>query len=372
MGNAALAGLPWLTTITAPPSIKLLGELGVILLLFEIGLESTIPQMLRVGPASMLVVFFESGGTFVLGWVAAALLLPASSSYVHGFVGATLTATSVGITGRVLKDQGLIRRPESRIVMGAAVLDDVVALVVLATAVGAITSAGHGAGLSVLATGAILAKATVFLAGSLVIGTLISPRIFKLASNLRTHGLLLALSLAICFALSWLAAAASLAPLIGAFAAGLILKKAIYKDLTDGGKHALHDLVNPISSFLVPIFFVLMGAHTDLRAFAQPATLGLGVALTAGVAITATGVATILRFLMPGVKGLSVAIGMIPRGEVTLIFASTGLGLTISGIPVVSPQTFSALVIMVFLTALMTPPLLKWSFGRGGSSGGSA
>jgi Kef-type K+ transport system membrane component KefB len=364
MGNAALAGLPWAEAVAQSPAIVFLGQLGVILLLFEIGLESTIAQMLKVGPASMLVVLFESGGTFVLGWVAGALLLPGSSPYVHAFLGATLTATSIGITVRVLKDQGVAGRTESRIVVAAAVLDDVVALVVLATAVGAITSAGQGGIMSFAATGAILGKATAFLVGSLVIGTIVSPRIFRLASSLRTKGMLLALSLAICFSLSWLAALASLAPLMGAFAAGLILKKVAYRDLADRGRHDLRALVGPISSFLVPIFFVLMGAHTDLRAFLQPRVLLLALALTAGVAIAASGVALVLRILLPRVNPLPVAIGMMPRGEVTLIFAGIGLSLNIAGVPVFNREIFSAVVAMVFLTAVMTPPLLAWSFKR--------
>jgi len=367
LGNAALVGVPWLAGVTTPAAIALLGQFGVILLLFEIGLESTIAQMLKVGPASLFVVLFENGGTFVLGWAAGALLLPESSSYVHAFLGATVTATSIGITARVLKDQGVANRTESRIVMGAAVLDDVVALVALATAVGAISSAGQGTVLSVSATGAILGKATAFLVGSLVIGTIVSPRIFRLASAVWTHGMLLALSLAICFTLSWLASVAGLAPLMGAFAAGLILKKVAYKDLAERSEHSLRDLVSPISSFLVPIFFVVMGAHTDLRAFLQPGVLLLAGALTAGVAIGAVGVALAVRMVLPRVDAIPIAIGMMPRGEVVLIFAGMGLSLTVGGAPVYTAETFSAIVAMVFLTAMATPPLLAWSFRRGRS-----
>jgi Kef-type K+ transport system membrane component KefB len=175
---------------------------------------------------------------------------------------------------------------------------------------------------------------------------------------------LLALGLAFCFLLSWLSSVIGLAPIVGAFAAGLILEEAHYRDFVSRGEHGLEELVRPISSFLVPVFFVLMGMRTDLRAFAGAGVLALAAALTVvaiiGKQVCAGGV------LEKGVDRLSVGIGMIPRGEVGLIFANIGLALTVGGHPVVSKESFSAVVVMVIVTTMATPPLLKWSLGRRG------
>jgi len=362
LGNAALAGVPWAGTITDSPSIALFGQLGVILLLFEVGLGTTVAEMLQAGPSALLVACLGTTGTFVLGYAAGALLLPGASHYIHAFLGVTLTATSIGITVRVLYDRRLIRRPEARVILGAAVIDDVIGLVLLATIAAAITAAGQGEAVTVGATGVILSKAVAFLVGSLVIGSAVSPRIFALGARLPVHGVLLATSLGICFALSWLASISGLAPIIGAFAAGVILKKVHYKDFADRGERNLEHLIRPISSFLAPIFFVLVGARTDLTAFARPGVLALAAALT-GAAVVGK-LACALGVVDRRARRFPVAAGMMPRGEVSLIVASMGLGLAVGGEPVINAETFSAIVAMVFVTAMATPPLLAWSFRR--------
>jgi Kef-type K+ transport system membrane component KefB len=173
---------------------------------------------------------------------------------------------------------------------------------------------------------------------------------------------LLALGLAFCFLLSWLASAIGLAPIVGAFAAGLILEQVHYRDFTDRGEHHLEELVQPISAFLVPVFFVLMGMHTDLRSFAQPGVLSLAGALVA-VAIIGKQ-ACYFGVIGKGIDRLSVGIGMIPRGEVGLIFANIGIALTVKGERVIDAATYSAVVVMVIATTMVTPPLLKWSLNR--------
>jgi Kef-type K+ transport system membrane component KefB len=174
---------------------------------------------------------------------------------------------------------------------------------------------------------------------------------------------LLALGLAFCFSMSWVASAIGLAAIVGAFAAGLILEEVHYRDYVDRGEHGLEELIHPISQFLVPIFFVLMGMRTDLTVFAEPGVLGLAAALTiaaiVGKQICALGV------LEKGVDRLSIGIGMIPRGEVGLIFANIGLTLMIAGERIVDDSTFAATVVMVVVTTIVTAPALEWSLRRG-------
>jgi Kef-type K+ transport system membrane component KefB len=362
LGNLHLAGAPWLEPMKHDPTLDMLSRLGVLVLLFEVGLESTVAQMLKVGVSSLLVAALGVAAPFALGWGVSAWLLPESSVYVHLFLGATLCATSVGITARVLKDLGRSQTPEARIILGAAVMDDVLGLVILAVVTGVIAAADAGGALSYADVAMTFAKATVFLVGSLALGVRLSPRLFSLASRLRAHGVLLAVGLAFCFVLAYLADAIGLAPIVGAFAAGLILENLHYRDFVDRGEHALDDLIRPISAFLVPVFFVLMGMRTDLRSFADVGLLGLAAVLTA--AAVAGKQLCSLGVLEKGLDRLTVGIGMIPRGEVGLIFANIGVTLVVAGERVVDEGTFSAVVVMVVVTTVVTPPALKWSLGR--------
>jgi Kef-type K+ transport system membrane component KefB len=281
---------------------------------------------------------------------------------VHAFIGATLTATSVGITARVLKDLGRLQSNEARIILGAAVIDDVLGLVILAVVTDVISAADRGGNLAATDILWTLVKAAGFLIGSLTLGALFSRKLFTLASKLRARGVLLAIGLAFCFLLSWLANVIGLAPIVGAFAAGLILEDAHYRDFKGKGEHGLEELVHPISSFLVPIFFVLMGMRTDLRSFAEPGVLGLAAALTV-VAILGKQVCS-LGVLGKNVDRITVGIGMIPRGEVGLIFANIGLALTVAGQRIIDEALFSAIVVMVVVTTMVTPLGLKWSLQR--------
>lgn len=362
LGNVSLIGYSGFERIESDHIIDILSRIGVIILLFEVGLESTVGQMLKVGASSLLVAVLGVAAPFGLGWLVGAWLLPDHSPYVHAFIGATLTATSVGITARVLKDLERAKTKEARVILGAAVIDDVLGLVILAVVSGVIGAADRGGSISSIDVLLIVAKAGLFLVGSLVIGVLTSRKLFGLASRLRARGVLLATGLAFCFFLSWVASEIGLAPIVGAFAAGLILEDVHYRDFVDRGEHGLEDLIRPISSFLVPIFFVLMGMRTDLRSFAEPGVLVLALVLT--VAAVLGKQACALGVLGKGIDRLSIAIGMVPRGEVGLIFANMGLSLTVAGEHIVDRPTFSALVVMVIVTTMITPPLLKWSLGR--------
>ena len=363
LGNLDLFGATWFRGLAADPTIGILAQLGVVLLLFQVGLESTVRDMLRVGVPSFLVATLGVIAPFALGWGVGALLLPHETWYAHAFLGATLTATSVGITARVLADLGKGATPEARVIGGAAVIDDVMGLVILAVVAGIIIGVDRGQPLSLAQTGLVLAKATLFLVGALGLGVYLSPRLFALASRLRGQDVLLAVALAVCFVLAYLASAIGLAAIVGAYAAGLILEDVHFREFTERGERHLRDLVAPIASFLVPVFFVLMGLKVDLRAFAHPEVLGLAALLI--VAAIAGKQACALGAVGGGLDRLSVGIGMIPRGEVGLIFASIGSTLTIAGQPVVSPPVFAAVVIMVVVTTLVTPPALSWSLGRG-------
>ena len=362
LGNLRWAGIEFLEPIKHAPSIDMLASLGVLLLLFEVGLESTVTQMMKVGLSAALVALIGVVTPFALGWIVTAWLLPNAALYVHIFLAATLTATSVGITARVLKDLGRSTSDEARIILGAAVIDDVLGLIVLAAVVGIIKASSSSESFSYLPLSAIILKAVVFLVGAIAVGVLATPTVFRIVAKLRGRGALLVSGLTFCLFLSWLAAIAGLAPIVGAFAAGLVLEELHSRAFVERGEKSLEELIEPISSFLTPIFFVLMGMRTDMGSFSEFQTVGLAAALTV-VAIVGKQACS-LGVIGKGIDRLSVGIGMVPRGEVGLIFAGVGLKLSHDSHPIISATTFSAIVVMVIATTLITPPALKWSLAR--------
>ena len=364
LGNLSILGFHGMDYLKTNEVISALAEIGVIFLLFEVGLESNIKDMMEVGMSSFLVATVGVICPMILGWWISSFFLPESGSLVHVFIGATLCATSVGITARVLRDLGKTNEKEARIILGAAVIDDVMGLVVLAAVSGIIKAADRGTlGVSPIEIGIIILKATVFFVASIWLGSKIAPHVFRLASLLRIRGMLLVTSISFCFVLSYLASLIDLAPIVGAFAAGLILDPVHYQDLQRRENNGIEELISPIASFLVPIFFVLMGVRVELRTFANPSILTFAMVLTA-VAVVGKQ-ACYLGVLEKGLDRISVGIGMIPRGEVGLIFASMGSTLLLKGKPVIISSTYSAVVIMVILTTLVTPPILKISLERG-------
>lgn len=362
LGNLSLAGLTWFEPMKTDMAVDMLARLGVVLLLFQVGLESTVAQMMKVGFSAVLVGTLGVIGPFAAGWGVGAWLVPEAGTYAHIFLGATLTATSVGITARVIKDLGRSGTDEARLILGAAVIDDVQGLIILAVVTGLLAAANQGTTLSYAGVGLVILKASGFLVGAILIGVRLSPSLFALASRLNAAGVLLAVGLAVCFLLAGLADRIGLAPIVGAFAAGLVLERVHFKTFTDRGDHELEVLIEPIASFLVPVFFVVMGLRTDLRAFVDPSTLGLAAAVTVAAIVSKPLCA--LGVVGRGLDRLSVALGMIPRGEVGLIFANLGMTLTVDGQPVVSQSLFSAIVVMVVVTTVVTPPALTWSFQR--------
>jgi Kef-type K+ transport system membrane component KefB len=275
------------------------------------------------------------------------------------FVGATLTATSVGITARVLKDLGALQSLEGQIVLGAAVLDDVLGLVVLAVVSGLVTAAAGGAELSALAVVLIVVKAALFLGVSVGLGHRLSGPIVGLATRAGQPGILLVLGLAVCFTLAFVAESVGLAAIVGAFAAGLLLDPYGEGVRTRRDEATLSELLQPLSSLSVPLFFVLMGLQVDLASLANRASLGFGAVLV--VAAVAGKLACAAGVVGHRASRLAVAIGMIPRGEVGLIFAGIGSALVLDGRPLLSQDTFSALVLMVVVTTLAAPVGLRWA-----------
>jgi Kef-type K+ transport system membrane component KefB len=308
---------------------------------------------------------------FLLGWGVAAYFMPDESRLAHFFVGATLCATSVGSTARVLRDMNRLKTRESRIILGAAVVDDVLGLVILAVVAGVIKATAAGATLSLLDTAIIAGKAVAFLFGAIIVGRYLTPRLFWRAGRLEIQGVLLALSIAFCFLLAWAAAKVGLAPIVGAFAAGLVLDEVHFETFEERGKHDLQRLVAPVGAVLVPVFFVLMGMRVDLRAFARADLLGFAAVLTIA-AILSKQVCSLV-VVDRGLNRLAIGLGMIPRGEVGLIFAGIGATLLLpdaEGVskPVITAGTFGVIVMMVIVTTLVTPPALKRALARSSPS----
>ncbi len=361
LGNLALLGGPSLAALEASETFAILAELGAILLLFEVGLESTPKDMMAVGLPATLVAVVGVVTPMALGYGVDQLMHGQDSWMAHAFVGAMLAATSVGITARVLQGAKAIRTPSARIILGAAVIDDVLGLVVLAIIAGVIRAAAAGTALDAMGIVAIVVKAFAFLLGAIVIGSYLSPRLFRHALAIRSTGVVQALSLSLCFGLAWLAMQAGLAGIVGAFAAGLVLEDVHFEGHVKRGEQPLHESLRSITALLVPIFFVRMGMLVHVDNFLKPGVMGFALMLTVAAMIGkwACGLA-----VPRGVSRVTVALGMMPRGEVGLIFAGIGASLMIQGHAVVSPETYAAAVFMVVVTTMATPPLLLWSLKR--------
>jgi len=367
LGNLVIFGFTAAEPLKTNGTIAALAEIGVIILLFEVGLESDLKEMMEVGGSSLFVAALGVIAPFLLGWAVSAYFIPEEATLAHIFIGATLCATSVGITARVFKDLGKLTTREARIILGAAVIDDVLGLLILAVVAGAIKASAGGTSLALSDVAMIAIKALVFLILAILVGHSLMPRLLRGAGRLESRGVLLTLAIAFCFLLAWAASTVGLAPIVGAFAAGLILDEVHYQPREGRVERDLNDLLQPVSTVLVPVFFVLMGLKVDLRLFARIDILGFALILTlaaiVGKQVCALGV------LERGLDRLTIGLGMIPRGEVGLIFAGIGATLmlpTSTGVtePVINSGTFSAVVIMVIATTLIAPLALKWSLKR--------
>jgi len=365
LGNLTLVGFPYLETLKTNVVIESLAQIGVIILLFEVGLETNLKKMLQVGLSSFLVAIIGVISPFFLGWLASYLFVPGGATLGHIFIGAMLCATSIGITARVLRDLGHINTREARIILGAAVIDDVLALLLLGIVDSAIEAASTGVELKLIAFAIIAFKAISFLVVAVLLGQLLMPRLFRSVRRFESKSLVIGLSIAICFLNAYFAGMVGLAAIIGAFAAGLIMDDASFEHFMDHKKHHLEDFLSPITALLSPIFFVFVGLKVDLASFANPSLIGFAGALTLAAIL---GKQLCAFGALGKLNKKAIGIGMVPRGEVVLFFAGVGASLTLvnkEGVTqaVVSSDTFSAIVITVMITTLITPPLLKWSMG---------
>lgn len=376
LGNLALFGIEVFEPIKHDSVIAFLAELGVVILLFRIGLESNIAKMSKVGVRALLVATVGVVSPFVLGtYLVGPWLLPGLSQNSYLFLGAALTATSVGITARVFQDLGKLHIPAAQIVLGAAVIDDVMGLVILAV-VSALVTVGA---VSLGVISGIFAKAVLFLVGAIAVGYFAAPYLGKVFSMIHTGvGMKFTLALSFGLVFAYIAQAqVGLAPIVGAFAAGLVLdpvhfrffrEPQVLEDFRQAAKGAngelrkkietvidyhshrhVEDLIDPLAHFFVPIFFVITGMSVQLTTLLNLQLLAVALAVTA-----AAFAGKVVAGVVAG-RGnrLLVGLGMVPRGEVGLIFATIGASLG-----VVTPDLFSVIVIMVILTTLLTPPVL--------------
>jgi Kef-type K+ transport system membrane component KefB len=362
VGNLGFLGIGFFEGLRHDPYLGALAELGVILLMFEVGVECTVPELLKVGLNAVLVACVGVIVPFVLGFGAIYLFFPRYSVWIAIFLGATLCATSVGISARVLKDMNRVKTQEGRTILGAAVVDDILGLVILAAVVALIGSdlhaGGKGAAVIVGETLLILGKAFGFLIVAILLGVLFSKRLYRWAARLQTQGVFLTLSLVLCFVMAYLAHQSGLASIIGAFAAGLILEPEHSRIFMGREKESLEHLLLPLSTIFVPIFFFHVGIRVELGALLslEPLMMGLLLSLVAVAGKMACAAGVVRN--AGQTDRWTVAMGMVPRGEVGLIFAGIGAGLQVGAQPLLSSGLYAAVILMVFVTTAMTPPLM--------------
>ena len=323
----------------ASPAVHLLAQTGVVILLFTIGLETRLKVLMRVGAPSTVVACIGVALPFIGGYFACrALGLENNQSIV---MGAALTATSVGITARVLGDLGILQHPESQVILGAAVIDDVIGLIILAVVADAVS----GSVITISSIALTTLFAFGFLAVALLVGSWLAQPLMAAIERWTRTEVVATSALALAFLFGLAAEVAGSAPIVGAFAAGMVLAS------TSQAK-VIGDGLRGIGAFFVPIFFVAVGAAVDVRAFADPQILTIGgILLAIGIAGKVLAGAGAWRFQG---RRLFIGVGMVPRGEVGLIFAQLGLTLA-----VLDAALFSALALVVFVTTFVTPPVLK-------------
>ncbi len=367
LGGSVLAIVPSVSGMLGYDTFHLLAEVGVAILLFEIGLETDLKDLIKVGFSSSIVAIVGVVVPFALGFGSIIAfehmgLLGGSDPSLNLLIaitaGATLAATSVGITARVLSDMNKLQSGEAKIILGAAVIDDILGLIILGVVSGLIeaSGSGDGTGVSALGVGIIILKAFGFLVAAIIVGNLISKRLFNIIETMRVRGVLLLSALSFAFIFAFLASLVGLAPIVGAFAAGLVLAN------TNQFKSIEHNL-KPVSDFFTPIFFIMVGAAVDVSVFNPFVSENIPILLIALILFV---VAVIGKFVsgfavfQKGINKSVVGVGMIPRGEVGLIFAQVGLTYG-----VFNSQLFSAVTVMVMLTTFIAPPLLTAMFSQG-------
>jgi len=343
-----LAGPEGQTYISVYAFIDVISRLAILVLLFLVGLEISLVEMKRVGKYASYVAILGIVLPMILGMGVIKLLHPNNPLAADLFIGGILTATSVGITARVLRDLGRDTTEEARIILSAAVIDDVLCLIVLAIVSGLAVTGKISFGAIALTT----AKAAFFLVASLGIGIWLTPKLVRRLATAGVDNLKLLFGVSFALLLAWLANVAELATIVGAFAAGMILNGFFDEEV---GGISLHELLTPIESLVVPLFFVWMGIQVKLETMASKDVIIAGLALTV---VAIIGKVAAGWGCPPRMNRLAVGFGMMPRGEVGLIFAGIG-----KAIGVVNEGLFSAVVLLVMITTVLAPVLLRATMG---------
>lgn len=342
-------GTEEVTFHTMSEVIEILSELGVIILLFEIGLESDLKELIKVGPSAAIVATVGVVAPFLLGTLGLIYIFHLATVPAV-FAGAALTATSIGITAKVLAELGKLNSTEGQIIIGAAVLDDILGIIVLAV-VASLAKTGE---IQVGQIVYLVIAAATFLIGTILIGRLITPWLVNMVNEMKTRGNILIVGLIFTFILAYIANVIQLEAILGAFAAGLVLAE------TEKRKE-LEKQIIPVADVFVPIFFVCVGAKTDLSVLNPgiPSNReGLIIAsFLIVVAIIGKVITGFTVWGQPNINKLAIGFGMIPRGEVGLVFAGVG-----SASGALSPATDAAIIVMVIATTFLAPPLLKTVF----------
>ncbi len=350
---ASLSGSNGMDLIKVAYVVDIFSRYGIIFLLFMVGLESSVGELRHTGRESVKVAFIGVIAPLFLGLLTMDILMPESSFQTSLFVAATLTATSVGITARVLKEMKKLHTREAKTILGAAMLDDILGLVILAI-VSSIVIRGV---VDIGEVSQIVILAIVFFSSALLIGPWLLKKGVAFFSFLELWEVKLFISFIFVMTLAWLATLVQLATIIGAFAAGIIIHDGFFKQEKEQKKAlSIKDLLSPFESILAPLFFVLIGIQVKLEAFFDGHVLLLATGLI---------VAAIIGKLVSGLGGnpkddrILIGVGMLPRGEVGLVFASIGITLG-----VISDQIFSAIILMVIVTTLVAPPWLKARYAK--------
>jgi Kef-type K+ transport system membrane component KefB len=346
-----LIGPAVLGIIHETPILSYISELGAMILLFEVGLSTNIKEFLKVGGWATIVAFVGVVAPYFLGYFVFLHFGLTNNQAI--FAGAVLTATSIGVTARVFLDLKYLESEEAKIVLGAAVIDDVIVLGVLAVVLELIKDGTVSFGTFIH----ISKNAILFLVLSVIAGVFIASVIFRFISKMKQPNAIFVISIALCFVLSALSIKVKLAPIIGAFIAGLILST-IGKQQ---GEEIKRD-IKPIYAFFVPVFFVLMGSNVDIKAFNPFVAANREILILTGILFVVAFIGkTLAGFVVfkKNVNKFLIGVSMVPRGEVGLIFAGLGLKNNVFG-----TRTYSSLVTVIMLTTFITPIILKYIISK--------
>lgn len=352
--TAALSSVHGIEYIKVGYALDMFSRFGVIFLLFMVGLESSVQELKHTGKESLQVAIIGVVAPIILGFIVAYLLIPQASYKANLFVAATLSATSIGITARVLSELKKLQTREAKTILGAAMIDDILGLIILAIVSSIVINGQVEFGMLTK----VILLTLLFFAAALGLGPWLLRQAIRSVYFLENWEAKLFVSFLFVMLLSWLATVVQLAAIIGAFAAGMIINDDYFESRDGKQKQVLRikDLMSPLEFLLAPLFFMLIGIQVKLESFFDWQVLlmasGLIIAAIVGKLVSGWGAnAKDDRIL--------IGIGMLPRGEVGLVFASIGRTLG-----VISDELFSAIILMVIITTLIVPPILKMRYAK--------